>query len=169
MQHENPNIGFIKMVFGGFIAGFLATITFHQVVLWALWHAGLAPFGPYVLTPVPPMGVPSVISLALWGGVWGILFSLLQTRFSERGYYAKAFAFGAIFPSLVALLIVLPLKGKPMGGGWHWPLLVTAFLINGAWGFGTGAILKVYVFKTRQAEIHAAECLNEVICEDELP
>ena len=166
MKHENPNIGFIKVVLGGFVAGFIATITFHQVVLWALWHAGLAPFKAYVLTPLPPMGVPSVIMLAFWGGVWGILFCLLQNWFSDRAYYAKAFAFGAIFPSLVALLIVLPLKGKPIGGGWHWPLLVTAFLINGAWGFGTAAILKVYVFKAKQTEFDPAECVTEVTRED---
>ena len=29
-----------------------------------------------------------------------------------------------------------------MGGGWHLPLLVMAFLVNGAWGVGTGLILK---------------------------
>lgn len=30
-----------------------------------------------------------------------------------------------------------------MGGGWHPPLLLTAFLINGVWGIGTGLILKL--------------------------
>jgi hypothetical protein len=39
--------------------------------------------------------------------------------------------------------MVLPLKGRPLGGGWHPPLLVTAFLINGAWGVGTGLMLRV--------------------------
>jgi hypothetical protein len=37
----------------------------------------------------------------------------------------------------------LPLKGKPVGGGWHASLLTTAFLINGAWGTGTGMIVKI--------------------------
>ena len=53
-----------------------------------------------------------------------------------------------------------------MGDGWHWPMLVTAFLINGAWGFGTGAILKVYVFKDKQTRLDPAECLTEVTYED---
>jgi len=35
----------------------------------------------------------------------------------------------------------LPLKGRPVGGGWHPALLITAFLINGAWGVGTALIL----------------------------
>jgi hypothetical protein len=55
-----------------------------------------------------------------------------------------AFLFGAVLPSLVALLIVLPLKGHPMGGGWGLPLLVTVFLINGAWGVGTAFFLRLF-------------------------
>jgi len=43
-------------------------------------------------------------------------------------------------------LVVFPLKGRPLGGGWPPPLLATAFLINGAWGLGTG-----WIFKTLSA------------------
>ena len=46
------------------------------------------------------------------------------------------------FGTAAALLVVLPLKGRPLGGGWHLNLLVTAVLINGAWGIGTGLILR---------------------------
>ena len=127
----------------GFIAGFLATLIFHQLVLALLWAINVAPFGPFPMAATKPFGVPAVFSLAFWGGVWGILFALIDHRFPARfGYWLTAFLFGAIFPSLVALLVVLPLKGKPMGGGWHAPLLITAFLINGAWGVGTGLFLK---------------------------
>jgi hypothetical protein len=95
------------------------------------------------MAPTQPFGLPAVFSLAFWGGVWGILFALIHGSFPRRaGYWVTAFVFGAILPSLVALLVVLPLKGRPMGGGWHLPLLVTAFLINGAWGIGTGVILR---------------------------
>ena len=128
----------------GFLAGFLATLIFHQLTLWVLWGAGVAPFGPFPMAATKPFGVPAVFSLALWGGLWGVVFALIDRRFpAHSGYWVVAFLFGAIFPSAVALLIVLPLKGRPMGGGWHPPLLVTAFLINGAWGIGTGLILKL--------------------------
>ena len=30
-----------------------------------------------------------------------------------------------------------------MGGGWHAPLLITAPIVNGAWGIGTGLILRI--------------------------
>ena len=131
-------------ILAGFLAGFLATLSFHQLTLLFLSAIHLAPFHPYSLQPTDPFGTPAVFSLSFWGGVWGILYIHLHQRFPKGGlYWLAAFIFGAIFPSLVALLIVLPLKGKPVGGGWHEDLLITAFLINGAWGLGTGVILKL--------------------------
>jgi hypothetical protein len=128
----------------GFVAGFLATLIFHQLALALLWNIGVSPSAPFPMAPTQPVGVPAVFSLAFWGGVWGILFALVHGRFPPGGaYWVAAFLFGAILPSLVVLMIVLPLKGRPMGGGWHPPLLLTAFLINGVWGIGTGLILKL--------------------------
>ena len=125
-----------------FIAGFLATLIFHQLTLAVLWVAGIAPFGPFSMEATQPFGLPAVLSLAFWGGIWGIVYGLIDRSFPRGVYWLMAFLFGAILPSLVALLVVLPLKGRPMGGGWHAPLLLTAFLINGAWGIGTGLLLK---------------------------
>lgn len=141
---EHPING--KQLFAGFFAGVFATLIFHQLVLAILWGLGIAPFAPFSMAPTHPFGLPAVISLAFWAGIWGIVFALVQGRFPPRfGYWVSAFFFGAILPSLVALLIVLPLKGKPLGGGWHAPLLVTAFLINGAWGVGAGVFFKLLV------------------------
>jgi hypothetical protein len=143
MTDTGEPVGFGKRVVSGFVAGFFATLIFHQLTLAVLWGIGLAPFAPFSMAPTQPFGLPAVFSLAFWGGVWGILFALIHARFPRRiGYWVTVFLFGAILPSLVALLVVLPLKGRPMGGGWHLPLLVTAFLINGAWGIGTALIFK---------------------------
>ena len=127
----------------GFIAGFLATLIFHQLTLAVLWAAKIAPFRPFSMKPTQPFHMPAVLSLAFWGGVWGIIYGLIDRSFPRDGYWVMAFLFGAILPSLVALLLVLPLKGQPLGGGWHPPLLLSAFLINGAWGIGTGLFLKL--------------------------
>lgn len=135
----------VTRVFFGFAAGFIATITFHQFVLTVLWAAGVTPMHPFAMAPSPPFGIPAVISLAFWGGIWGIVLAMVDASFPHGwGYWATAFLFGAILPSLGALLVVLPLKGRPMGGGWHLPLLVTAFLINGFWGLGTGIFLRAF-------------------------
>jgi hypothetical protein len=91
-----------------------------------------------------------MFSLAFWGGVWGILLAFFERKFpSGSGYWLAAFLFGALLPSMVALLVVLPLKGRPMGGGWGLPLLSTAFLINGAWGVGTVIILRLLSWLNR--------------------
>jgi len=130
--------------FLGFFAGFLATLVFHQLILALLWTLGLAPFGPFIMTPVGPFGIPAVFSLAFWGGVWGIVYALFDHRFPTGfAYWFYAFFFGAIFPTLVALLVALPLKGQPLGGGWNRNLLITAVLINGGWGLGTGLFLRL--------------------------
>ncbi|MDD2581870.1 MAG: hypothetical protein PHR66_07750 [Desulfuromonadaceae bacterium] len=143
VQKSIHNITVSRLIIG-FIAGFFATLIFHQLTLELLWRVGLAPFGPFSLAATQPFGVPAFISLAFWGGVWGSSFVCIENRFRNFGnYWVVAFLFGAIFPSLVALLVVLPLKGKPLGGGWSPALLVTAFLINGAWGIGTGLIFKL--------------------------
>jgi hypothetical protein len=129
----------------GFVAAFLATLTFHQIGIWGLHAVGLTGAIPWTTTPIPPFGVPSVISLAFWGGVWGILFVLIE-RFLARspgGYWVGATLFGAILPTLVLMFIVFPLKGRPLGGGFAWQLIVTLLVAHGLWGLGTAVFLGV--------------------------
>ncbi len=134
-----------QMILHGFAAGFLATLIFHQLTLAALWRAGVAPFAPFSMAATNPFGVPALFSLAFWGGVWGIIFAVAERGFpSGAAYWVAALLFGAILPSLVALLVVLPLKGRALGGGWGVPLWATAFLVNGAWGVGTALFLGVF-------------------------
>ena len=149
----------------GFVAGVIATLTVHQFALWLLRQLAIAPFGPYNMTATYPFGVPAVLSLAFWGGVWGIVFALIHRRFPHDGrYWTTSFAFGAVFPTLVALLIVLPLKGRPIGGGWHWQLLLTAFVINGVWGLGTAALLRAIVNRPRRRGAMDPDCRPGMIC-----
>ncbi len=127
----------------GFAAGFLATLIFHQAAVAMLWKIGMAPGPPYQLAPRPPFGVPAVFSLAFWGGGWGILFAVVDRFFPrDGGYWLLALIGGAVFPSLVALLFVVPLKGGTMGADWNPVIWVFAFIVNGIWGVGTGMFLK---------------------------
>ena len=143
MDHSNTPKGISARSLFGFIAGFTSTLIFHQLTLGLLWEAGLAPSAPFSLAATHPFGVPAVLSLAFWGGVWGIVFALTEKKFATGGgYWLAAFLFGAVLPSLVALLVVLPLKGRPVGAGWQAHVWLTAFLVNGAWGIGTGIFLR---------------------------
>jgi hypothetical protein len=53
----------------GFIAGFGATLIFHQIGLLLLHYAGVTQNFPYNIRPVPPLRALQFISLAFWGGV----------------------------------------------------------------------------------------------------
>lgn len=126
-----------------FLAGFLSTLVFHQGVLAILHGAGATSRKPWVLAPTPPLGVPSVISLAFWGGLWGIALWLMVRGASGPRLWLLAVVLGAVLPTLVALLVVLPLKGQPLGGGWKPDVLVGALLLNGAWGAGVVLFMRL--------------------------
>jgi hypothetical protein len=126
-----------------FVAGFLSTLVFHQGLLALLFAAGLTARRPWVMAPTPPLGVPAVLSLAFWGGLWGVLLWEVVRNRGGAARWATAFVFGALAPTAVALLVVLPLKGLPVGGGWKPELVVGALLLNGAWGLGVVAFMKL--------------------------
>jgi hypothetical protein len=127
----------------GFIAGFIATLVFHQIGLLLLHFAGMTPGMPYNMHRVAPFGVPQFISLAFWGGVWGIVFVLVEPYLahSPGGYWVGAIVFGAIFPTLVAWFVVRPLKGLPVGEIFRVPGVFVGPIVNGLWGLGTALFL----------------------------
>ncbi len=126
-----------------FLAGFLSTLVFHQGLLALLNAGGMTTRKPWVMAPVPPMGIPAVLSLAFWGGLWGILLWEVVRNRTGAAHWVTALAFGAVLPTLVALFVVLPLKGAGMGGGWKPDIVVGALLLNGAWGVGTAALMRL--------------------------
>jgi hypothetical protein len=126
-----------------FIAGFVSTLVFHQGLLWLLYAGRVSPQAPWNMTPVPPLNAPAVISLAFWGGVWGIvLWALIR---SSRGgaYWAKALVIGALGPSVVAWFVVMPIKGMGFAGGWDPKIIIGALLLNAAWGLGVALLMRV--------------------------
>ncbi|MGH7030007.1 MAG: hypothetical protein ACREE9_09405 [Stellaceae bacterium] len=131
-----------RLVFG-FIAAFCATLVFHQIGLLLLHYAGLTRSWPYDMRPVRPFGVPHVFSLAFWGGVWGIVFVLVERYIARNplGYWVGAIIFGAVFPTAFSWFVVAPLKGLPLGYGFHYPGLWVGPIVNGLWGLGTALFL----------------------------
>jgi hypothetical protein len=126
-----------------FVAGFLSTLSFHQGMLAVLHGAGLVARVSYSMAPTYPLHAPAVISLAFWGGVWAVaLSSVIGRRRAAWTYYGAWTVLGAVFPSLVALFVVLPLKGAPIAGGWSPETIATALLLNGVWGFGAALLLR---------------------------
>ena len=119
-----------------FVAGVIAVPVFHQILLWIFHVAGIVPFAPFDMSPTKPFGVPSVISISFWGGVWGVVFGLTMPRwFSGATYWIASAVIGGVALTLVFMFVVWPLKigGLPpdMVG-----LFIIGFLLNAAWGIG---------------------------------
>jgi hypothetical protein len=129
----------------GFVAAFFATLIFHQIGVELCHLVGLTPNTPYNFKGVPPFGVPQVISLAFWGGVWGIVFVPVEPWLARGpgGYWVGAIIFGAIVPTVFSWLVVAPIKGLPLGYGFHFPGLLVGPIVNGLWGLGTGLFLQL--------------------------
>jgi hypothetical protein len=134
----------------GFIAAAISVLTFHQW-MWAALHflnlPGLGMPAPYPFGPTPPWGVPRVIDLAFWGGLYGIVFGLALPKLRPP-YWLDGLALG-IIAALVGMFIVAPIKGNPIAGGWQLTSWVRSFLINGFWGIGVGLILPLMLFRRR--------------------
>lgn len=124
-----------------FIAGTLAVPLGHQGALWILNLAGVVDRAPFSMAPTKPFGVPSVISLSFWGGVWGIILGLILVRARGPRYWVLAVVIGAIAPTLVAAFVVAPLKGMPMSGN-PARLLAVGFFVNAVWGVATAAFYR---------------------------
>jgi hypothetical protein len=131
----------------GFAAGFVAVLVFHQGTAFLLYHVGndipalVSVFGktsaPFAMAPTRPLGVPVVLSQAFWGGVWGMVLTLILMTMRPPAILFST-VFGALALTAVAVTLVPYLKGLPTWGGaipWR------GLLYNGAWGFGVALML----------------------------
>jgi len=128
----------IVVWFKAFLAGFLATLVFHQAVIALFWLAGAIPAAPWDMTSAPPIGVPKVISLAFWGGVWGLPVWWLVRRWRGARQWLAALVAGAVGPTAVAMLLVFPLKGLDVTA----TTVIGGLIVNGAWGIGVVSFMR---------------------------
>jgi hypothetical protein len=141
------------LIVAGFLAGFLATIAFHQVMLMFLNELGLATRGAFVIQPTYPFGVPAVLWTAFWGGLWGVALTfVLSPNYSGAQYWLLALLFGTFAPTLVAWFVVSPLKSVPIAAGWHVPTMATTVLVNAAWATGTALLLRLWSSQQARAD-----------------
>ena len=125
----------------GFVAGAIGVLVFHQLALAALHAAGITPGVAYSTRSTSPFGLPQFLSLAFWGGVWGVVAALLFARLWGASLIVALVIFGAIAPTLVAWFVVAPLKGAPVAGAFKPAAMMVGPIVNAAWGLGTGLVL----------------------------
>lgn len=140
------------LVIAGFLAGFLATITFHQLMLALLNELGLTPRRAFIIAPIPPFGVPAMLSTAFWGGLWGVVLTfVIQENYSAARSWLFALLFGTFATTLVSWFVVAPLKSMPIAGGWRIPTMATTVLVNAAWATGTALLLRAWFSRRTRA------------------
>lgn len=122
-----------------FAAGFVATLVFHQGVYTLIYMAD--PTGlqaPFNMAATVPLGIPAVLSLAFWGGVWGLPVWWFIKNVAGAQYWIRAALLGAIGPSAVAMLIVFPMKSLDVNP----KVVVGALILNAAWGIGVALFMR---------------------------
>lgn len=126
-----------------FAGGALSVIVFHQSAVAALYGLSVMPpgFEPWSMSPIPPLGIPVVLSKAFWGGLWAILLWQFLHQATGIAYWVSWAVLGAMALPLVAIFVVPPLKGAPIPDiGERLPLYA---LINALWGLGTALIMRL--------------------------
>jgi hypothetical protein len=136
----------------GFLAGALSHLIFQGGLGAILYVARLIPALPWSLTPVPPLGVPTSLSLAFWAGLWGLVYALLEPRFTALfGWWAGGLVFGLALPLLVYWFVVLPLKGAGVGGGFHLAMVPIEVAFHAIFGIGLAILFRSGLALVRQS------------------
>lgn len=124
-----------------FIAGFLSTFVFHQGSLAVLFFSGLLPRAPFDFSPTAPLGVPAVVSLAFFGGLWGVLiWQVLETVLKNKSKLWFSIILGAIGPTAVAVTVVFPAKGIPFNP----QVIPVGLFLNAMWGLGLWIFMRLF-------------------------
>ncbi|GAB5390057.1 MAG: hypothetical protein Alpg2KO_30250 [Alphaproteobacteria bacterium] len=127
-----------------FIAGFVSTLAFHQGLIWAVLKAGVSPgmaITPYNMEPVDPLGVPAVVSLAFWGGVWGIALWAMIKSLRPATQSIAAVIIGALGPTALALLVIFPHRGIAVSD----EMWIAGGVLNAVWAVGTLSLVRVFM------------------------
>ncbi len=124
----------IKLLLLGFVAGFIAVPLGHQIMALALFYTIPGRNFPWNMAPNKgAFNMPSILNLSFWGGVWGVLWALVEP-YVPKGwlYWVIAIVFGGLGATAVGAFVVTSIKGLPLGSiSW------IGLLINGAWGLVT--------------------------------
>ncbi|MDX2156389.1 MAG: hypothetical protein SFW09_07755 [Hyphomicrobiaceae bacterium] len=135
----------------GLVVGVLATVIFFNGA-WALLQSGLgwlpaAAPKPWAYAPtVPPFGVPRMINLPFWGGVWGMVLSLVLARARGAAYWLGWTLLGAVALTLAGNFVVPLIKGQSVAdvtNAFSALRFRNGLVLNGAWGLGAAILLRL--------------------------
>ena len=128
MEQNSINLRTIVLAF--FAAAIAVAVPMNVIIL-------LLGRPAYVMTPTAPFGVPQFISAMFFGGLWGIVFTVIAARFNtgRLKFGIDWLLMGAILATGVLWFVVFPLKGRPVAGGFAMPGLIIGPLLHAAWAW----------------------------------
>jgi hypothetical protein len=94
------------------------------------------PSPPYPTRPVPPLGMPLIVSFCFWGRVYGAQFGLALPGLPRR---APLWLLGLGLGLLAVLMlwfVVAPLRRQPVANGFVPIRMLVSTGIHGVWGAG---------------------------------
>ena len=128
----------------GFVAGALAVLVVTTNLIEILYAAGIVPGPGWNLAPVPPFDVPQSLSFGFWGGMWGVVYALLEPRLTRHlGWWLGGVIFGVVLPLLFGQLLVPALKAMPIRPGLAPSMLALMAFLHALFGFATAAFLRL--------------------------
>lgn len=121
-----------------FAAGCFGALA-NSVTVWAFGHFGIT--AAFDVSIAPSLTASWLYPRIVWGGIWGLLFILpmMQSRLLVKGVILS------LFPTLIQLFVVFPLKANAGIGGIELGLLTPLFVIafNLIWGVATAFMIKL--------------------------
>jgi hypothetical protein len=118
-----------------FVAGFLASLFFHESTLALLHAAGLIDPTGFSTAPFLPLGLPEFIANAIWSACWAVLMAWP---------WVPAFVFGGIALTAASVFVVDPLRGIWPSGNML-PRLAVGFAANAMWGWGALVFMRAFM------------------------
>jgi hypothetical protein len=138
--------------FLGFLAAAISVVTLQQGMVEALHLVGLVTLTPYRVSPIPPFGIPAIVNLCFWDGLYGVVFGLLLPRFTLPVWLCGLIT--GMIAALVGMFVLAALKGVPIASGWQvWPI-TRSLLVHGTWGLGLGLILPLLLPRPLSRSAH---------------
>ncbi|MFM0546200.1 hypothetical protein PQR29_15895 [Paraburkholderia strydomiana] len=128
-----------------FVAGFLASLFFHESTLALLNAAGVIDKSGFSTAPFLPLGLPEFIANAIWSAFWAVVMAwLLRVAPERRAPWLPAFVFGGIVLTAASVFVVDPLRGIWPSGNML-PRLAMGFAANAMWGWGALVFMRAFM------------------------
>jgi hypothetical protein len=149
----------------GFLAAALAVLLVHQPIVHLLNGWGWVPFRAYNMGPTPTAlpevtnfmkglgfnGWPVLFNSIFWGGLWGMLFSLIHPRLPGGLLVIKGLIFGLlilVFSNWIILPFIrgtlMGLANNPFFAGFVPNRMLAGAMIVGGFGAATGLIYGLF-------------------------